>query len=79
MTHGGTGGYKAPKPLPGPVEKLAKYCKENSVVLVDLFHTFDKEKHNHLSEEEFRNALKVSLEVVYMYMKVYIGGMHVFT
>lgn len=59
IPHGGTGGYKVPKPLLGPVEKLVKYCKENNVQMIDLFHLFDKEQADILSEEEFRNALKV--------------------
>ena len=42
-----------------PVQKLAKYCKENSVQLMDLFRSFDKEQSMVLPEEEFRNALKV--------------------
>jgi len=57
--HGGTGGYKEPKPMLEPVQKLAKYCKENSVQLMDLFRSFDKEQSKVLPEEEFRNALKV--------------------
>ena len=63
VVHGGTGGYLAPKPLPTPIEKLTKYCKDNSVRLIDLFRTFDKEQYNSLPEEEFRNALKVCLHV----------------
>ena len=60
ITHGGIGGHKAPKPLLPPVAKLVKYCKENNVVLLDLFRLFDKEQQMVLSEEEFRNALKVN-------------------
>ena len=59
VSHGGTGGYKEPKPLLEPVQKLAKYCKENKVQLIDLFRSFDKEQCQVLPEEEFRNALKV--------------------
>ena len=59
ITHGGTGGYLRPKPQLKPVEKLVKYARDNNLVLLDLFRSFDKEQHNHLSEEEFRNALKV--------------------
>ena len=61
VSHGGTGGYKEPKPLLEPVQKLAKYCKENKVQLIDLFRSFDKEQSQTLPEEEFRNALKVLL------------------
>lgn len=57
--HGGVGGLKPPKPLLPPMAKLLKYCKENKVELMDLFRLFDKEQRMVLSEEEFRNALKV--------------------
>ena len=60
ISHGGTGGYKEPKPLPTPVEKLNKYAKENNVKLKDLFAVFDKDKQNYLTEETFRASLKVS-------------------
>ena len=60
IVHGGTGGYRVPKPLPTPIEKLTKYCNENGVRPIDLFRSFDKERHKCLSEIEFRNALKVS-------------------
>ena len=60
VVHGGTGGYQAPKPLPTPIEKLTKYCGENGVSMMDLFRSFDKEKHNSLSEVEFKDALRVS-------------------
>ena len=71
ITHGGTGGYKHPKPKQEPIEKLDKYCKDNSVVLLDLFRSFDKEQKNYLTEEAFRNALKVSpyLKVLYVYFQ----------
>lgn len=59
ITHGGTGGFKHPKPLQEPIDKLDKYCKENNVILLDLFRSFDSEQVNYLSEEAFRNALKV--------------------
>ena len=59
ITHGGTGGFKHPRPLQDPIDKLDKYCKENSVVLLDLFQSFDTGQINSLSEEAFRNALKV--------------------
>ena len=61
ILHGGVGGLKPPKPLLPPTAKLLKYCKENKVELVDLFRLFDKEQKMLLSEEEFRNALKVCL------------------
>ena len=60
ITHAGTGGYKEPKPLPTPIQKLTKYSKENNVKLNDLFLVFDKKKHGYLTEEEFRASLKVS-------------------
>ncbi len=60
VSYGGTGGYQEPKPLPTPLEKLVKYCKESKVKLEDLFLIFDKEKCGTLPEEEFRNSLKVS-------------------
>lgn len=59
IPHGGVGGFKPPKPLLPPMAKLVKYCKENKVELLDLFHLFDKEQQMVLSEEEFRKALKV--------------------
>ena len=59
IPHGGVGGLKPPKPLLPPMAKLLKYCKENKVELLDLFRLFDKEQQLVLSEEEFRNALKV--------------------
>lgn len=59
ILHAGVGGFKAPKPLLPPMAKLMKYCKENKVVLLDLFCLFDKEQQMVLSEEEFKNALKV--------------------
>lgn len=55
----GTGGYKEAKPRPAPLEKLVKYTKENNMKLEDLFAFFDKEKSGELTEEEFRNSLKV--------------------
>ncbi|XP_064391440.1 leucine-rich repeat-containing protein 74B-like [Halichondria panicea] len=58
ISHAGTGGYKHPKPKQEPIEKLDNYCKENNVVLIDLFRSFDKEQKKFLSEEAFRNALK---------------------
>lgn len=60
IVHGGTGGYQVPKPLPTPIEKLTKYCIDNSVRMVDLFRSYDKEEHNSLSEIGFRDALRVS-------------------
>ena len=60
VVHGGTGGFKVPKPQLEPVEKLVKYCKENSVQMMDLFRLFDKEQADILSEEGFRAALKVN-------------------
>lgn len=60
VSHGGTGGYKHPKPKQEPIEKVDNYCRENNVVLLDLFRSFDKEQQKFLSEEAFRNALKVS-------------------
>ena len=59
ITHGGTGGYKVPKPILSPLEKLFKYAAENDVRLRDLFMIFDKERLGYLNEEEFRAALKV--------------------
>lgn len=59
IPHGGVGGFKPPKPLLPPMAKLVKYCKENKVELLDLFRLFDKEQKMILSDEEFRNALKV--------------------
>lgn len=59
ISHGGTGGYKHPKPKQQPIEKVDNYCRENNVVLLDLFRSFDKEQNKFLSEEAFRNALKV--------------------
>lgn len=61
IPNGGIGGFKPPKPLLPPTAKLIKYCKENKVELIDLFRLFDKEQRMVLSEEEFRNALKVQL------------------
>ena len=63
IPHGGTGGYKEPKPRLEPLEKLVKYAKENNVQLIDLFRAFDKERTNILPEEEFRNALKVQFQL----------------
>lgn len=63
IPHGGVGGLKPPKPLLPPMAKLLKYCKENKVELMDLFRLFDKEQQMVLSEEEFRNALKVCIVV----------------
>lgn len=59
IRHGGTGGYKVPKPILSPLEKLFKYAAENDVKLRDLFLIFDKDKLGFLNEEEFRAALKV--------------------
>ena len=59
VSYAGTGGFKEVKPLPTAVEKLAKYTRENSVKLEDLFLVFDKDKKGELPEEEFRNSLKV--------------------
>ncbi len=61
VPHGGVGGYKPPKPLLPPMAKLVKYCKENKVVLLDLFRLFDKQQQMVLSEEDFRSALKVAI------------------
>ncbi len=60
VPHGGTGGYREPKPLLEPHEKLMKYAKENNLELRDLFQAFDKEQKQALAEEGFRNALKVT-------------------
>ena len=65
IVHGGTGGYQVPKLLPTPIEKLTKYCSDNGVRPIDLFKSFDKEKHMCLSEIEFRDALKVSHSCCY--------------
>ena len=59
VVHAGTGGYKEAKPLPGPLEKLTNYAKENNVKLQNLFGLFDKEKSGELTEEDFRASLKV--------------------
>lgn len=64
ILHGGVGGLKPPKPLLPPMAKLLKYCKENKVELLDLFRLFDKEQQMLLSEEEFRNALKVCIVLI---------------
>lgn len=72
IIHGGTGGYKHPKPKQEPIEKLDKYCKENNVVLLDLFRSFDKEQKNYLTEEVFRNALKVYLFLQLVLYSFYI-------
>ena len=65
VSHGGTGGYKKPKPLLEPPEKLLKYARENKLELIDLFRAFDKEQQHVLPEEEFRKALKVYIVVSY--------------
>lgn len=59
IPHGGTGGFKEPKPIPTPLEKLVKYTVESNMMLKDLFLIFDKERQGHLNEENFRAALKV--------------------
>ena len=61
VPHAGVGGYKQPKPKLQPHEKLKKYAMENNVKLKDLFVSFDKEQRLLLTEEEFRNALKVMI------------------
>uniref|UniRef100_A0A1X7U651 Ras GTPase-activating protein n=2 Tax=Amphimedon queenslandica TaxID=400682 RepID=A0A1X7U651_AMPQE len=58
ITTGGTGGYKEPRPLPTPVEKLFKYSKENNIRLSDLFIVYDKKKRLFLTEADFRASLK---------------------
>jgi hypothetical protein len=58
VRHGGIGGYREPKPIPTPLQKLNKYSKENNVKLNDLFLVFDKAKNGYLKEEEFRASLK---------------------
>lgn len=62
---GGTGGYKEPRPIPTPVEKLFKYSKENNVRLSDLFIVYDKKKRLFLTEADFRASLKVLINVLY--------------
>ena len=59
ITTGGTGGYKEPKPLPTPVQKMNKYAKENNIRLSDLFIVYDKQKRSFLTETDFRASLKV--------------------
>lgn len=60
IPHGGTGGYREPKPMATAMQKLTKYSVENKVNLNDLFLVFDKERLGYLDEENFRAALKVS-------------------
>lgn len=59
ITHGGTGGYRKPKPTLTPLQKLTKYTSENNFKLRDLFLVYDKERRGYLKEEDFRAALKV--------------------
>lgn len=61
ILYSGTGGYSRVRPLTAPLEKLVQYGRENSLVLEDLFRSFDKEGTGHLSEELFRQSLQVSL------------------
>ena len=59
IPHSGTGGYRKPKPILTPLQKLTKYTAQNSVKLRDLFLVYDKERLGYLKEEDFRAALKV--------------------
>ena len=61
VIYGGTGGYSKTKPLTPPLEKLVKYAEEHSLVLDDLFRSFDKEETGQLSGEMFKSSLKVVL------------------
>ena len=61
VVYGGTGGYSRTKPLTPPLEKLVVYAAENSLVLEDLFRSFDKDQSGQLTGEEFRNSLQVLL------------------
>ena len=61
INHGGVGGFKPPKPLLPPLVKLGKYCQKENIKLEDLCYLFDKDKKKALSEEEFRDALRVRL------------------
>ena len=63
ITTGGTGGYKEPKPLPTPVQKMNKYAKENNIRLSDLFIVYDKQKRSFLTETDFRASLKVWISI----------------
>ncbi|CAI8015273.1 Leucine-rich repeat-containing protein 74A [Geodia barretti] len=58
VIYGGTGGYSKTKPLTPPLEKLVKYAEEHSLVLEDLFRSFDKEETGQLSGEMFKSSLK---------------------
>lgn len=59
VSHGGACGYREPKPQLEPHNKLMKYAADNKLELRDLFRAFDKEQKQALTEEAFRNALKV--------------------
>ena len=59
VEHGGVGGFKPPKPLLPPLPKLNKYCQKENIRLEDLCFLFDKDKKKVLTEEEFRDALRV--------------------
>jgi len=53
--------FKPPKPLLPPLVKLDKYCQKENIRLEDLCYLFDKDKKKVLTEEEFRDALRVSV------------------
>ena len=55
-----TQGHQIPKPNPPALEKLKTFATDNKLELKDLFQSFDKEHCGLLSEEDFRNALKVN-------------------
>lgn len=61
VEHGGVGGFKIPKPLLPPLTKLVDYCKKENIKMEDLCYLFDKDRKKLLSEEEFRDALKVRI------------------
>ncbi len=66
VEHGGVGGFKPPKPLLPPLVKLEKYCKKENIRLEDLCFLFDKDKKKVLTEEEFRDALRVCSKLNYL-------------
>ena len=59
VVYGGTGGYSKSKPPTPPLEKLVKYAAEHSLVLEDLFRSFDKETTGQLTGEQFKASLQV--------------------
>ena len=63
ITHGGLGGYVKPKPRPEPIDQLHKHLNEHNIKLMDVFRKFDAEDSGCVPEANFREAIKVRVQI----------------